>query len=34
LIQALLDWLSPDGQIDWVDAVVDKSSLRAVLGVC
>ena len=29
---SLLDWLARYGQIDWSRAVVDGSSVRAVLG--
>jgi len=31
-ISFLLDWLARYGQIDWSPAVVDGSSIRAVLG--
>jgi transposase len=31
-ISSLLDWLARKGQIDWSLAVVDGSSIRAVLG--
>ena len=29
---ALLDWLAPDDQIDWSQAVVDSCRIRAVYG--
>src|SRR5208283_5603349 len=31
---SLLDWLARFGEIDWSRAVVDGSSIRAVLGGC
>jgi transposase len=31
---SLLDWLARYGQIDWSQAVVDGSSVRAVFGGC